>query len=179
MTAEEWRQIAGYPGYLVSSHGRVVSTRRWRGQTNRELVGALTQHNYRSVQLCRQGDRPKRHLVHVLVAEAFLGPRPVDMPHTRHLDGDPLNNAVWNLLFGTASENAHDRVQHGTHNMARRTHCPLGHAYTEANTYRPAGRADRRACRTCRRERSRAHKTATRRAAGIPARAFRAVKAAS
>lgn len=156
MTAEEWRPVAGYPGYLVSSHGRVVSMRPWRGQGSRELRGAPHQKGYRTVQLCRHGEAPKRFLVHALVAEAFLGPRPADMPHTRHLDGDPSNNAVWNLSYGTASQNAFDRVQHGTHNMTSRTRCPQGHEYTPDNTYHLPGRPNRQ-CRTCRAERARAH----------------------
>lgn len=31
-----------------------------------------------------------------------------------HLDGDPSNNALANLEWGTAAENAADRVRHGT-----------------------------------------------------------------
>jgi hypothetical protein len=36
----------------------------------------------------------------------------------------------------------------------RRTHCPKGHPYDEANTYRWSGNGNRQ-CRTCRRERHR------------------------
>lgn len=32
---------------------------------------------------------------------------------TRHLDGDPGNNALSNLCWGTRQENAQDKVRHG------------------------------------------------------------------
>jgi hypothetical protein len=50
--------------------------------------------------------------VHRLVAKAFLGDRPEDM-QIRHLDGNKLNNHVDNLCYGTAQENAQDKVLHG------------------------------------------------------------------
>jgi hypothetical protein len=43
---------------------------------------------------------------------------------------------------------------------ARRTHCPQGHAYDEANTYVTKKRE--RVCRTCHRDRERARKRAAR-----------------
>jgi hypothetical protein len=32
----------------------------------------------------------------------------------RHLDGDPANNALTNLAWGTRAENMHDKIRHGT-----------------------------------------------------------------
>jgi len=45
------------------------------------------------------------------VTEAFIGPYPPGQ-ETRHLDGDPLNNSVGNLCYGTRAENMQDRVRH-------------------------------------------------------------------
>jgi hypothetical protein len=42
-----------------------------------------------------------------LVALAFLGPCP-DGQEVRHLDGDPLNNRVDNLEYGSRTENILD-----------------------------------------------------------------------
>ena len=57
--------------------------------------------------------RKRRAYVHVLVLEAFVGPRPADKPHTRHLDGDGANNRVENLRWGSVAENQADTIRHG------------------------------------------------------------------
>jgi hypothetical protein len=144
MAAEEWRPIVGFPDYVVSNTGRVVSYRRGKPY---EMRGSCNQRGYRMVMLSGDGVKTLR-TVHRLVATAFLGPLPEGM-ETRHLDGDKANNAVSNLGFCTPSENILDQVKHGVHNMARKTHCKRGHPFDEVNTQRtPDGR---RACRACRR----------------------------
>lgn len=55
--------------------------------------------------------RQRNRLVHVLVAETFIGPRPTGL-QVRHLDGNPGNNRRSNLIYGTAKENARDRERH-------------------------------------------------------------------
>lgn len=88
--------------------------------------------------------------VHVLVAAAFHGPRPEGL-EVCHNDGNPQNNVASNLRYDTMSGNMLDRVKHGTHHYAARTHCKNGHEYTPENTQtrirngRPA-----RVCRECR-----------------------------
>lgn len=153
---EEWRPVVGFPDYFVSDHGRVRSTHVWRGRHGAILNGCLDRTGYRQVCLRPAGGGKKSVRVHVLVAQAFLGPRPAGH-ETRHLDGDKLNNQLKNLAYGTCSENNLDKVRHGTHNMARKTHCKRGHAYDAANTlvYRGPRRMGR-VCRTCRNEWARA-----------------------
>jgi hypothetical protein len=68
---------------------------------------------YLCVQLYSAG-KGRIHGVHNLVSEAFLGAKPVGM-ETRHVDGDPTNNALSNLHYGTPSENAQDKKVHGTY----------------------------------------------------------------
>ena len=48
----------------------------------------------------------KKHLVHRLVAQAFLAPPPSEK-HTEvmHIDGDPANSRADNLRWGTRAEN--------------------------------------------------------------------------
>jgi hypothetical protein len=70
--------------------------------------------------------------VHVLVCETFIGPRP-DGLLTRHLNGNPYDNRIENLAYGTVSENSLDCVSHGTHPLASKTHCKRGHEFTEGN----------------------------------------------
>ncbi|WP_158710499.1 NUMOD4 motif-containing HNH endonuclease [Streptomyces flavochromogenes] len=139
-----WLAVPGYENsYEVSSQGQVRSRPRptTRGGILKAKVGRV---GYPRVSLCANGVQ-RTWLVHQVVAVAFLGPRPAGQ-EVRHLDGDPLNNAVSNLAYGTRSENAQDKQRHGTDHNARKTHCPQGHPYDEENTSRYSGR---RACRAC------------------------------
>lgn len=58
----------------------------------------------------------KRVMVHRAVLAAWVGPCPPGH-QCRHLDGNPDNNSVANLCWGTAKENAEDRTRHGTEPM--------------------------------------------------------------
>ena len=58
-------------------------------------------------------NKARRFLVHRLVLEAFVGSCPAGMV-CRHLDGNPANNHINTLKWGTQSENAKDAVKHGT-----------------------------------------------------------------
>lgn len=147
---EQWRPVVGYEGlYEVSDLGRVRSLPRYGTIGKLLKPGTAKRGGYLYVNLCRDG-RPLNRTIHVLVAEAFLGPRPEGFD-VRHLDGNRLNCARANLAYGTRSENNLDAVRHGTHNKASKTCCPKGHPYDKANTRVYAGR---RFCRTCDRERA-------------------------
>jgi len=54
-----------------------------------------------------------RSTVHSLICEAFHGQRPRGM-EVRHLNGNRRDNRSENLSWGTRSENAADRLRHGT-----------------------------------------------------------------
>jgi hypothetical protein len=141
---EEWRHLPDFPGYLVSSYGRVAS---YLGTEVRQLQPHLDDHGYQRVWL--QSPHGKAHpRVHQIVATAFHGPRPEGM-ECRHLNGNRLDNCAENLRWGTRSENMLDRVEHGTHHHANKTHCRRGHPFDEANTMIRKNGA--RACRTCQR----------------------------
>lgn len=117
LDAEQWRAVDGFNGYEVSSLGRV---RSWRPVRN----CAPRPDNPRIVVQCRNG---KGYLhfsamsscskttlaTHRVVLEAFHGPAR-EGEECRHLDGDPSNNRAANLVWGTRTENAADRVRHGT-----------------------------------------------------------------
>lgn len=67
---------------------------------------------YRRVTLHLAGKRHDEG-VHRLVLLAW-GPSTSEPDlETRHLDGDPLNNFIGNLCWGTRRENAADRTRHG------------------------------------------------------------------
>ncbi len=91
------------PEYAVTEDGQVFSfkTGRWQRLAQSEDDGG-----YLRVQL---GGRQRG--VHVIVLLAFRGP-PEEGQVCRHLDGNPANNHLENLAWGTRSENAHDAIKH-------------------------------------------------------------------
>lgn len=89
--------------------------------------------------------------VHRLVALAFIGPCPEGM-EVLHINGEPDDNRLENLRYGTRAENVADTIRHGRHPWAGRSACPNGHDYTPENTAIVPGNKSRpkRRCRTCR-----------------------------
>lgn len=110
---EEWRRVIGFEGlYEVSSSGRV------RNHRGRIMALPKNQDGYLRLSLCREGLR-KDALVHHLVLEAFIGPRPDGM-QACHSDGSRDNNIVGNLRWDTQTSNQRDRILHGTHTRGER-----------------------------------------------------------
>lgn len=142
---EQWLPVVGYEGlYEVSDAGRIRSIPR-PGTRGGILRGDVHPSGYPSVKLSRDG-RKTHFVVHVLVVTAFRGPRP-GLQECRHLNGDPADNRLQNLAWGTSAENKQDMIAHGRTN-SRTSRCPQGHEYTEENTYVWGGR---RYCRACNR----------------------------
>jgi hypothetical protein len=101
------KEIPEFPNYCVTEDGRVWSERRksWL---------ALCDNGDGYLYVClRNNGQAKRNYAHRLVLQAFIGPCPRGM-ECRHLDGDPANNRLSNLKWGTSSENHKDAVRHGT-----------------------------------------------------------------
>jgi hypothetical protein len=133
-----WLPIPGYEGrYEVSDDGQV------RNQT-RLLKLHRTNKRYWQVGLCA-GGRSSNRLVHHLMLEAFVGPRPPGLL-ALHADDDRDNNTLPNLRWGTYSENAFDRIRNGNHNHADKTHCKWGHPFEGENLM---VFSTQRACRAC------------------------------
>lgn len=154
-TPERWLPVVGYEGYYeVSDHGRVRSLdrlvdlppygakKRVRGRIMATTKGRL---GHMWTRLSRDG-KTEVALGYVLMLEAFVGPRPIGY-QACHNDGDPSNNHLSNLRWGTPSENAMDAVIHGRHRNARKTHCKRGHEFTTENTY--VNSSGHRKCRAC------------------------------
>lgn len=84
--------------------------------------------------------------VHILVLEAFAGPRPLGA-EACHRNGNPSDNRLENLYWGSHADNMKDMTQHGTHRNTAKTECIRGHEFSASNTYlSPDGK---RYCRTC------------------------------
>ena len=57
--------------------------------------------------------QPKR-FVHEVVIATWQCPRPAPKLEVRHIDGNKLNNANSNLVWGTSKENGKDKAAHGS-----------------------------------------------------------------
>ena len=113
---DDLRAIPGFPGYFISPRGEVWCNRPTSGSSTRmkpkKLVILKVGKGYYSVCLSINSRRFCR-MVHRLVLETFVGPRPAGM-QCRHLNGNSLDNRVENLAWGTRHENADDAKRHGT-----------------------------------------------------------------
>ena len=150
---EEWRPVPGWETlYEVSDQGRVRSLPRttrtgsWEGRVRKPNI---LKSGHLQVALWKESRRTTLG-IHVLVMAAFVGPRP-EGQEVRHLDGNPANNTLLNLTYGTRSDQRMDDVRNGTHPTASKTHCPQGHPYSGENLYIQKTDGARR-CRTCMRE---------------------------
>lgn len=159
MSAEEWRVVEIAPDYEVSNWGRVRSHKGRKPRILRPWVNPVAGYHQYNLFVDR---RPIYATAHALVLAAFVGPRP-DGLCARHLDGNPANNRLDNLAYGTYAENMQDKRRHGTNANLNKTRCPREHPYDDANTYvTPQGF---RHCRTCKAEASRRWKQRRARAA--------------
>lgn len=111
--AETWLPVAGYEAhYEVSDLGRVrVRTQRRAGYPAGTVLRPSGS-RYPNVVLYDESGLRRSRRLHLLVLMTFVGPRPDGMLG-RHLDGDPHNNALTNLRWGTHAENVADAVRHG------------------------------------------------------------------
>lgn len=157
---ERWMPVPGWEDcYSVSDCGRVrseartVLRRNGRIFTVREYIlkPQIHQSGHPLVRLSEDG-RGRTYTVHLLVMEAFVGPRPADM-ETRHLDGNAANNNLSNLCYGTRSENIYDQVRHGVHINGQKSHCKNGHPFTPDNTRVRKRLGGGRQCKQCEHDR--------------------------
>lgn len=99
---EEWRSVVGYEGrYEVSSRGQVRTVRtglirKFSRTTDGYLTLNLSAGSRSSMQQRR---------VHVLVAEAFIGPKPTPEHGVNHLNTIKTDNWPSNLEWATPGEN--------------------------------------------------------------------------
>ena len=111
------KSAAEESGYWADENGAVYSRSNWRGYGTRTLVAFPNFHGYPCVKLNLDG-RAKKIAVHRLVAAFHLPPPAEAQTQIRHLNGNKSDNRAANLLWGTASENAQDRIAHGTDRAA-------------------------------------------------------------
>ena len=99
MVKIEWKPIEGYDGlYLISDTGKIFSAK-----SEKILKTYTNRLGYERIELNINGVA-KKHLVHRLVAEAFI-PNPDNLPIINHKDENPRNNSVDNLEWCTYQYN--------------------------------------------------------------------------
>lgn len=159
--SEEWRPVPGWEGiYEVSDHGRVRSLPRVviRSDGRKMPVKGGALHSFLDVDGYPRVNLRKvgtivQYPIHRLVLLAFVGECPPGM-QVLHGDGNPANNIISNLRYGSPSENNLDAVRHGTHRNTRKIECPRGHALEGGNLLPSALKHGNRDCLACNRARS-------------------------
>lgn len=122
---EDWRPVVGWEHlYEVSNQGRVRSLPRYIPAVNRDGTGRLNRcpgrvlkgtpdrDGYLKVNLRNTIGGVKTRMVHTLVAEAWIGPRPL-RHDVCHGPGGVGDNSLANLRYGTRSENEADKLRWG------------------------------------------------------------------
>ena len=123
----EWRVVRSFPWLEASSDGRVrraCDSIDGRRRAGREIVGSKNSNGYIALTIQYGNVRKINYGKHILICEAFHGPRPSEKHQVAHWNGNRADNRAENLRWVTHRENAQDRSRHGTesgenHGMAR------------------------------------------------------------
>lgn len=102
----EWKVCSSYPTFMASDNGEVRHVSSFEPRKPKPSSNGYLNVNF------WQDKRITVRGVHVLVADAWIGPRPLGM-QVCHIDGDKTNNRPENLRYGTGKDNAADRDRHG------------------------------------------------------------------
>ena len=99
MDNEVWKPVRQSEGHEVSDQGRI------RNAVTKRIVKPFTDKHqeYDRVTLYENGAKVKR-MVHTLVAEAFIGPKP-DGCEIDHINTNKHDNRASNLQYVTREEN--------------------------------------------------------------------------
>jgi len=93
MEAERWKKIKGFPGYLVSDHGRIQAEKSGR-------ILALSENQFGVVCVGMMKDGTQHHRsVPLLVASHFLKKHSKIFDTPINLDGNRWNNHHTNLVW--------------------------------------------------------------------------------
>lgn len=110
-----YKDIPGFPGYRAGSDGTIWSCWQATGRASRLtnhwrlMKQCLSPNGYLTIGL-RKDKKGFLCQVHRLVLMAFAGSCPGKI--VCHYDGNPINNRIENLRWGTQADNAADRARH-------------------------------------------------------------------
>jgi hypothetical protein len=116
---EIWKAIPDFPGYEVSTHGRIRSywhnRRGIRISHQPRILSTKGGNKYPHVGLTR--DKTLYHFsVHTIVLTAFVGTCPPGM-EACHNNGNRFDNRLFNLRWDTRKNNVSDKFLHGVQPM--------------------------------------------------------------
>lgn len=94
---EIWRDIPGYPNYMVSDLGRV------RNASRNKFIGSVNTQGYMIADLSHER-KNRKFFIHRLVCQSFLD-NPEAKPHVNHKNGIRDDNRLENLEWCTHWEN--------------------------------------------------------------------------
>lgn len=161
-TRTQWGHVKGQPVRFISGHNqnnglhdlrdRILAWSKRTPNGCREWQGHLNNRGYGFTYA-----NGRQQLAHRVAYEVFRGPIPDGLVIDHLVCDNPACVDHWHLEPTTGVQNVMRGNGVGARN-ARKTHCPQGHPYDEANTYRsPRGV---RICRTCARDRRAAKRSA-------------------
>lgn len=112
---ETWMPVKGFDNYEISSEGRIraIKSTNKKWEDGRILTPQPHKDGYLCIYLFANNVK-KRKMIHKLVAETFISPKPSSKHQVRHWDGNSHNNRANNILWGTARDNIQDKIRHGT-----------------------------------------------------------------
>lgn len=115
---DPWKPVFGFQGiYEVSESGNIRSVNRidsiGRLRRGAPMKIRNDSQGYKIVCLTKNAIQTNMK-VHRLVLTAFCGPpESIEKNECAHLDGNPNNNNLWNLVWATRKQNARHMVLHG------------------------------------------------------------------
>lgn len=105
---ESWAQVDGFSNYFISSWGRITTSHGSELKTLRRT--ALW--SRADIDFIKDDGSKFRTGVGRMVLRAFVG-EPEDGVECCHKDGNPCNNYIGNLYWGTSKQNSADAALHG------------------------------------------------------------------
>lgn len=103
------KDIPGFSDYEIDSFGGVTS---YKSGSPKRIKASKSNGKYHRLVLTGEDGHRQSFNLHRLLAEAFI-PNPENCPMVCHYDDDPDNNDLSNLRWGTAKDNAKDKIRNG------------------------------------------------------------------
>lgn len=111
-----WNPIPNWDGYFACREGFIGTTKRGEFRT----MSSIKAHDGHLYVFLYSNGVMKKQWVHRLILLTFSG-QPPEGQESRHLNGNPSDNRIENLAWGTRQENQLDRIIHGTSNRGERS----------------------------------------------------------